>query len=180
MRIHFSAAAIIQPADNSSVVPVAQSAAEAVSGFRSWSHNPKTGSVVLEYDPDKAEADDLLKHIAKSVGFRGVENSTGRKRNREELVGAFLNAVQGVNQVVSKIASERADLREVVPTALAATSVVSFVLHEHRGRLPSWSSSLYHSYRIFMQWHRREVRTRERAGREKEESESSGSNIGFG
>jgi len=166
------------PAGDRSVVTAAQTAAEAVPGVRTWSPNPKTGSVVVEYDPGMLDADDLLKHIAKSAGLRGVEIATSGKRNRQELVSAFLDTVQDVNQVVSKLTEEKADLRELVPVALAVTSVVSFVLNENRGRLPTWDSAIYHSYRIFMQWHQREVRTREKVARQEEESGSSGSKSG--
>jgi hypothetical protein len=81
--------------------------------------------------------------------------------------------VQGVNQVVGQLTGERADLRELVPLTLLALSVVSFVLDKDRGRLPDWNNTLYHSYRVFMQWHRREVRTRERTARQEEESRGS-------
>jgi len=168
--LRVQAGAFMKSADDSSAVTAAQAAVKAVTGFRSWSHNPKTGSVVVQYDPDVVDADDLLKHIAKSAGLRGVENSTTHRMNRQELVGAFLNTVQDINRVVSQMTGERADLRELVPVALAATSVVSFVLNDDRGRLPDWNNALYHSYRIFMHWHRREVRTRERVGRQKEEN----------
>jgi hypothetical protein len=176
--LRIRARAFIKPEDDRPVVAAAQTAAEAVPGFRSWSLNQKTGSVVVEYDPGTLDADDLLKHIAKSAGLRGVEISTNRKMNREEVVSAFIDTVQGVNQVVNRLASDRVDLRELVPIALVATSVVSFVLNKNRGRLPTWGSALYHSYRIFMQWHRREVRTRERVARQQEESGGSGNKSG--
>jgi hypothetical protein len=172
--LRIRAGAFIEPEDDNPVVTAARTAAETVPGFRSWSLNPRTGSVVIEYDPGTLEADDLLKHIAKSAGMRGVEISTSRERNRQELVTAFLDTVQDVNQVVSQLTGERADLRELVPLALVATSVVSFVLNDDRSRLPHWSSALYRSYRIFMHWHRREVRTRERIARQREESGGGG------
>jgi hypothetical protein len=171
--LRIRAGAFVQPEDNSPVVTAAKNAAETVPGFRSWSLNPKTGSVVVEYEPGALDADDLLKHIAKGAGFRGVETSAGSMMNRRELVSAFLDTVQDVNQVVSQLTGERADLRELVPVALAAISVLSFVLNEDRGRLPQWSSALYRSYRVFMHWHRPEVRTRERLGRQEEERKGS-------
>ena len=171
LRIH--AAEFMQPAGGA-VVAEAQTAAESIPGVRSWSHNPKTGSVVIEYDPGTLEADDLLKHIANSVGFRGVENATSRRMDRQELVSVFLDTVQDVNQVVRQLAAERADLRELVPAALAVTSVVSFVLNDNRGRLPHWSNAAYHSYRIFMHWHRREARMRERAARQDDQRGTAG------
>jgi hypothetical protein len=166
--------AFVGPAEAGSVATAAQLATEAVPGVRSWSLNAKTGSVVVEYDPDTLDADDLLKHIAKSAGLRGIENATDRKMNRQELVSVFMDTVQDVNQVARELTGNRLDLRELVPIALAATSAVSFVLNEERGRLPTWDSALYHSYRIFMQWHRREARTRERVARQEEESGGSG------
>ena len=172
--VRIRAAAFIEPEDDSPIVTAAKSAAETVPGFRSWSLNPKTGSVVIEYDPGTLDADDLLKHIAKSAGLRGVEIATSRKMNREELVSAFLDTVQDVNKVASQLTGERADLRELVPAGLAVVSVVSLVLNEDRGLLPFWSSALYHSYRVFMQWHRPEVRTRERAARQEEDRGGSG------
>ena len=177
--LRIQADAFIQPADDDPVVTAVQTAVEVIPGFRSWSHNPKTGSAVIEYDPGVVDADDLLKHIAKQAGFRSVENSTNHQRNREQLVDVFLDAVQDVNQIASQMTGGRADLRELAPVALAATAVVSFVLNDDRGRLPDWNSALYHSYRVFMQWHRKEVRTRERSGRESEEN-SSGKGSGDG
>jgi Heavy metal associated domain 2 len=176
--LRIRAGAFIQLEDDSSVVTAAQTTAETVPGVRSWSLNPKTGSVVVKYDPGTLDAEDLLKRIAKSAGLRGVESSTSRKMDRQELVSAFLDTMQGANQVASRLTSDRADLRELVPVALAAISVVSFVLNKDRGRLPQWGSALYHSYRIFMQWHRREVRTRERVARQEDENGGSGNKSG--
>jgi len=162
--------AFLHADDDAPVVAAAQSAAGTTPGFRSWTRNPNTGSVIVEYEPGSLDVDDFLNHIAKSAGFQGVESAADASTaSREELVSAFLDGVQDVNQVVRHITGERADLRELVPMALAAVSVVSFILNEDRGRLPQWSSALYRGYRIFMQWHRPEVRARERAGRQRED-----------
>jgi len=172
--VRIRAEAFVEPQHDSPVVTAARTAAETAPGFRSWSLNPKTGSVVVEYDPETVEADDLLKHIAKSAGFRGVEISNRTKMNRQQLVSGFLDTVQGVNRVVSQLTGERADLRELVPAALVAFSAVSFVFYADRGRLPEWFSTLYRSYRVFMHWHRPEVRTRERVARQEEERGGAG------
>jgi len=174
--LRIRAAAFLHRVAASQTVKLARRAAEGAPGFRSWSLNPKTGSVVVQYDPATVEADDLLSHIAKRAGFTGVEITERNKRNRQELVSEFLDGVQNVNRAVGQLSSGRADLREWVPIALAAVSVVSFVVNDERGRLPHWSSALYRSYRVFMHWHRREVRGRERMGGEAEENggESSG------
>jgi len=155
--------------DASHIVAAARTAAESVPGFRSWSLNPKTGSAVIEYEPGAVEPDDLLKHVAKSAGLRGVEVATRHKTTRQEVVSSFLDKVQGANQTVNHLTGGRADLRELIPAALAVVSVISFIENDYRSRLPHWMSALYRGYRIFMQWHRPEVRTRERAARQEEE-----------
>ena len=77
-----------------------------------------------------------------------------------------------MERFVAHVTDDKADLRELVPIALVVTSVVSFIKNDDRGRLPQWSNSLYHAYRIFMHWHRREVRTREREARQKAEDDA--------
>lgn len=167
--LRIRADAFLQPEADSPIVASARAAAETSPGFRSWSLNPKTGSVVIQYEPGTLEADDLLQHIATRAGFQGVKISTRSKLNRQELVSAFLDSMQDVNRAVSELTGERADLRELVPAALVAVSAVSFIVNDERGRLPHWFGALYRSYRIFYQWHRREIRTRERVARHAQE-----------
>lgn len=168
--VRVRAGAFVQPGD-SPVLIAARAAAEETPGFRAWSHNPKTGSVVVEYEPAAVECDDLLQHLAVSAGFRGVENDIVRDMQRKELVDTFMDAVEEVNRMTGRATGGKADLRELVPAALAATSVVSFIVTD-QNRMPPWDSLLYHGYRIFMQWHRREVRLRVREVR-KDESDAS-------
>jgi hypothetical protein len=151
--------------EDAAAVTAGRAAAETTEGFRTWSHNSKTGSIVVQYEPGAVDPDDLLKHIATAAGLSGVENGSATNRatemNREELVSAFMGTVQKINGAIRDAMGGRADLRELVPVAFVVTSVVSFVLHDARGRLPRWDGALYHAYRIFMHWHRKEVRERE-------------------
>jgi len=152
-------------AEEDSVVVAARTAAETAPGFRSWQHNSRTGSIVVQYEPGAVDSDDLLKHIATASGLSGVETDNATKSrtqmNRRELVGAFMDRIQNINGAIQDATGNRADLRELVPLALVATSAVSFMLAGGRGRLPSWHGALYHAYRIFMHWHRSEVKARE-------------------
>ncbi len=149
-----------------SPVAAARDAAEITPGFRRWSHNPRTGSIVVEYEPGVVDVDDLLRRLSSAARLSGVESEAARRpRHRDQLVDAFLDGVAALNRVVGLATGDRADLREVVPVALVGISLVSFVVHDDRGRLPRWDSALYHAYRIFMQWHRREVGAREAAAR---------------
>ena len=156
--------------EKDSVIVAARNAAEDSPGFRKWSHNPKTGSIIVEYEPGEFDVDHLLDHLAKKAGLSGVVVDVHSTAHRKELISGFLDSVQEVNGIVGRATGQKADLREIVPAALAATSVVSFILGDSAGvRVPRWDSALYRGYRIFMQWHRREVRERESAARKIEE-----------
>jgi hypothetical protein len=156
--------------DNSSPVKQARKTAQDVPGFRRWTHNPRTGSIVVEYDPGRLDPDRLLDQIAKKAGLERVVADVHSTVHRKELLAGFLDAVQEVNGIIGRATGEKADLRELVPVALGAVSVVSFIVGERGGaRMPRWDSALYRGYRIFMQWHREEVRMREREARKLEE-----------
>jgi hypothetical protein len=170
--VRVRADAFVDVEEEDVTLAAARDAAESAPGFRSWSHNPKTGSVVVRYDPERIAADDLIQRVADRAALRGVENATRRSADRRALVGSLIEGVQELNQIVAQVTDEKADLRELVPLALVITSAVSFVKNDDRGRLPQWSNALYHAYRIFMHWHRRDVRTREREARQKEEADA--------
>jgi hypothetical protein len=170
--LRVQADAFLGEEEEDSVVAKAKRVAEEASGFRKCSHNPKTGSLVVEYEPGKLDTDELLARLARKTGLDGVVVDEHSTRHRRELVSGFLDTVQELNGIVSQVTAQRADLRELVPAALAATSVVSFILGDRASvRVPRWDSALYRGYRIFMQWHRSEVREREEAGRRREEKE---------
>ena len=170
--VRVRAEAFVGASDEDPTLSAARDAAESAPGFRSWSHNAKTGSAVVQYDPERIDVDDLVHDIAKRAALLGVENETDRSTDRRRLVSSFLEGVQELNEVVAHVTDDKADLRELVPIALVVTSVVSFIKNDDRGRLPQWSNALYHAYRIFMHWHRREVRTREREARQKAEDDA--------
>lgn len=162
--------AFVGKREDDPILSAAKNTAERAEGFRKWSHSPKTGSIVIEYEPGNFDPDRLLARIAKRAGFQSVIVDVRNKGHRKDLVNGVLNSVREVNQIVSQSMGNKADLREVVPAALVGVSIVSFLLGDKRGgRLPRWDSALYRSYRIFMQWHRKEVRDREKAARKIEE-----------
>jgi hypothetical protein len=152
--------------ETDSLISTAKRLVEEIPGKSNWTYNPVTGSMVIEYDPEKTDADYILNRIATKVGLKGVVIDTKSKLHRSELINVVLDAVQDVNRIANHATGGKADLRELIPAALGVVSAVTFVLGDRRGgRLPRWDSALYHSYRIFMQWHRVEVRDREKTAK---------------
>ena len=162
------AKAFVEVKEDSIVLTKVRSAVESTPGFVRWSHNPETGSIVVEYRPGSVNPDDLLGQVVTSAGFTGIQEVIHNSDHRKRLVKGLLDGVQDVNSIFYEATGKRADLRELIPVALLLNSAVSFVLGEKRGRLPSWDSSLYKGYKIFTQFHRSEVRKREKRERKRE------------
>lgn len=155
-----------EPVNEVSGVALARAAAETTPGFRSWSHNPKTGSIVIQYQPGTLNVDELAEKIAAAAGLNGVVMDIHNSLHRKELVNSLLDAFEDVNEIVYHATGKKADLRELIPAGLLINSVIAFVLGKNRGeRMPSWDSSLYRSYRIFMQTHKKELSKREKKRR---------------
>jgi hypothetical protein len=156
-RLRARANVFLDAKEDSPAVVAARTAAVTTAGFRSWSHHPKTGSIVVEYQPGGVDPDVLLERIATQTGLRGVVHDTADQVHREELVNILLDSVKSLNRLAAEMTAGRADLRELVPGALAFTSVVSFVLNPDQRRLPRWDNALWWGYRVFQQWHCKEI-----------------------
>ena len=148
-------------------VQTAQSVVEAVPGFLNWTHHPKTGSFVVEYQPGELVVDELIEKIAEAVGLSGVVTELDSNAHRTTMIQSMIGAVEEINEIVYEATGKKADLRELIPAGLAINSVVAFILGDKRpSRLPSWDSSLYRAYRIFMQTHKEDLKTvNERRGK---------------
>lgn len=160
------------PQKSEAALTQAKTLAEGTPGFRKWSHSAKTGSFVIQYSPGTLDVDQLAEKIASVVGLSGVIMDIHSSSHRKEMINSLLQAVEDLNDIVYLATGKKADLRELIPAGLLLNSIVAFALGKDRGsRMPSWDSSLYRSYRIFMQTHKKELSKRDKkrnaAGRKK-------------
>jgi hypothetical protein len=158
-------------------IQTARTLAESTPGFEEWVHSPKTGSFVIKYRPGTLDVDQLAEQIAEAVGLSGVVMDLHSSSHRKVLINGLLSSVEEINDIVYHATGKKADLRELIPAGLFVNSLVAFVLGDERGsRMPSWDSSLYRAYRIFMQTHKPEISKREKRRKKKQkktkESES--------
>jgi hypothetical protein len=68
---------------------------------------------------------------------------------------ALIDGVRGLNEITSQVTGGRADLRVVVPAALAGLAAYSF--SREKMRLPRWDNLLWWSYSIFTALHENDV-----------------------
>jgi Heavy metal associated domain 2 len=123
-------------------------------GITAVSHNAKTGSLLIEYQPGLAEPESILYAIAEAAGLEMPSDDGGARRREPALVA--IDTVREVNSIVHEVTGYRADLRTIVPAGMAALAAYSFVANRE-ARLPRWDNLLYWSYNIFSQLHRREI-----------------------
>jgi hypothetical protein len=159
-RLRARARIFLDGGPDTPAVAAARQAAVGTPGCVDFSHTPKTGSIVISYQPGILDPDDLLERLAAKVGLSGVVHDTADRVHRQELLDIFLDAIKSLNDFASEATAARADLRELIPTALAITSAVSFALNPDHRRLPRWDSALWWGYRVFLQWHRKDIEVR--------------------
>lgn len=123
-------------------------------GISAVSHNLKTGSLLVEYQPGHTHAEAILTCIAATTGL-DMPADDDRPRGKQPALVA-IDAARELNDMVHEVTGYRADLRSIVPVGMAALAAYSFAVHSD-ARLPRWDNLLYWSYNIFSQLHRREI-----------------------
>jgi hypothetical protein len=123
-------------------------------GIGAVSHNPRTGSLLVEYQPGHAHAESILACIAGAAGL-DMPADDDRPRGKQPALVA-IDAARELNELVHEVTGYRADLRSIVPVGMAALAAYSFAVHGD-ARLPRWDNLLYWSYNIFSQLHRHEI-----------------------
>jgi hypothetical protein len=115
--------------------------------------NPKTGSLVVEYDPELAGSLNVLGMIAEAIGVT-ISEETFRPREHspdyitaEEAAERVRGLVDDVNARVAQAAGGL-DLRIVVPGALFCLGVGVF-LGSRRRRMPAWHDLIWYAFNTF-------------------------------
>jgi hypothetical protein len=150
-RLRVRAEAFRDEADGPSPL---RAATLAIDGVTRVDHNPRTGSVLVEYEPGVAEPDHILVEIARAAGLAPVAEDALRRARSPSLVA--VGVVQELNAVVGELTGQKADLRSLVPAGLAALSAYSWAFGKEP-RLPRWDNLLWWSYSVFMNHHREEI-----------------------
>jgi hypothetical protein len=112
-------------------------------------HNRASGSLLVEYAPDRVDADAILGAVA-DAGVR-LED----RPRRPDASRVVVNAARDLNAHVGEATRGAADLHGVVSFALGVGAITSLML-ARQPRWPRWDNLLYWSYTFF-----RDVRLRE-------------------
>jgi Heavy metal associated domain 2 len=113
-------------------------------------HNGTSGSLLVEYAPQRIDADAILSAVA-GTGVRLDE-----RPRRPDASLALVGAARGLNAQVGEATRGAADLHGVVSFALGVGAVTSLVLGR-QPRWPRWDNLLYWSYTFFRDVHLRDL-----------------------
>ena len=130
-------------------------AVSGVGGVARVAHNATSGSLLIEYAPERTDADVILGALADAGARLEV------RPRRSDASRAVVGAARGLNAQVDEATRGLADLHGLVSFALGVGAVTSLVLGR-QPRWPRWDNLLFWSYTFFRDVH---VRDLERTGR---------------
>lgn len=149
-RLRLRASAFVGASDALARV---QARLDAMPGIASVEHNPKTGSLLIHYEPGLVEPDAVVAAVAEAADLE-LPRPTVRDPNKPALVA--IGVGRELNAAVVQITGGRADLTTLVPAAMIGAGVFSFFAG--RGpRLPRWDNLVYWGYQVFTGLHRAEI-----------------------
>jgi len=151
-RLRVRAHALIDALD---LVQRIRESLDAAPGILAVKYTAQTGSLLVEYEPGHADADDIILRIAEAADLDPpLDEATLReRRGRPGLIA--IGATRELNRLTEELTGGRTDLRTIVPAALAGLAVYSFI--EEKNRLPRWDNLLYWGFNIFTMLHKREI-----------------------
>jgi hypothetical protein len=115
-------------------------------------HNPITGGILVHYVPGQIDADEIINHVAESSGLAVSETPATDPADLPKLI---IEKSRDLNAIVEKLTGFRADVRSVIPIALA--SLAGYSLVKRKDRLPSWDNLAYWAFAIFTELHKEEI-----------------------
>jgi len=151
-RLRVRADALIDALD---VVQAIREDLDAVPGIVSVKYTAQTGSILIEYEPGLADADDIILRIADAAGLAPPVDEATLRAERARPALLAIGATKELNRLTEEVTGGRADLRTLVPAALAGLAVYSFI--EEKNRMPRWDNLLYWGFNIFTMLHKREI-----------------------
>ncbi len=136
-------------------------------GIARVTHNSRTGSVLVEYEPGLVEPDAIAERIALTAQLISPFDPRAEKPVFRP-ASALIEGTRELNAIAQELTGGRADLRSIVPAALAGVAAYSFAFGKG-ARLPRWDNLLWWSYSVFASLHAREregARERETGARD--------------
>jgi Heavy metal associated domain 2 len=141
-----------------------EAAVRSLPGVTSCRWSPSTRSLLILYAPAEntpaALTESVASHVGVPVNARSAALPTGRPANaavRSPVAAAIVESFGELNQRIRRVTGGVADLRLLVPVALAVWAARELI----RGQLAplAWSSALWYAYGLFRDYNMPDSRT---------------------
>lgn len=131
---------------------------EKVDGIRCVSINQRTGSVLVEYDPDVLDLDELISlgraaNIVTDVEEQAFEQ-LGIKEwpTTSDAARRVISGFRKVDTEISDVTGGFVDAKTLIPLAIFALAVGRALVSQRKVAAP-WYSLMWYAYSMFMHWH---------------------------
>jgi len=131
-----------------------QRGVERFAGVTRCEHNARTGSLLIEYQPGVAQAEDILAYIADTAGLDRY--SPDRETGPRDPGLIAIDAVREMNEIAHELTGQRMDLRTMVPAGMIGMAAYAFAQQKGE-RMPRWEYLLFWGYQLFATFHRPEI-----------------------
>lgn len=134
-----------------------ESSLQSIEGVLNVAANILTGSVLVEYDQDRASGDSVVDACRRAGVVADAlqpwlpcnADWPGKSRTAEGIVQSF----RRLDSTVCRVTRGVIDAKMAVSLLLLAKSVSRMLANGKSGPVP-WHSLLWYSYSVFMHWHR--------------------------
>lgn len=140
---------------SASVAARMRDALSGLGGVSRVAHNAASGSLLIEYAPERIDADAILGALV------DAEIRLDAPPRRPDASRALVGAARELNAHVGDATRGAADLHGVVSFALGVGAVTTLVLGRQT-RWPRWDNLLYWSYTFFRDIHARDLERSDR------------------
>jgi hypothetical protein len=130
-------------------------ALDGMPGISRVTHSARTGSLLVEYEPGLVEPDAIAERIAHTAQLISPFDPRAAKPIFRP-ASALIDGTRELNAIAQELTGGRADLRSIVPAALAGVAAYSFAFGKGH-RLPRWDNLLWWSYSVFASLHARDM-----------------------
>jgi Heavy metal associated domain 2 len=142
-------------AENTAVARV-RAALEQIPGVRRAEHRPRTGGLLIEYEPGSIEPDSLILRVAEAARLGPPLDELEARRRRPTDLRWLVQAARELNTAAGEITGFRVDLRTIVPAVLVGAAVASFIAGAGQ-RVPRWDNLVFWSLSLGARFFREEL-----------------------
>lgn len=136
-------------ASDRNAVERTRAAVVAMGGVQDITHDPRTGSFLIHYDPNVIDVSSVIDRIKDKAN---LELEQVEPDGTNLIAHRIIDAVRGLDAITAEATGGRFGVGGLISGGLAALGIYSFAKGPHE-RMPRWDSLIYWAYSVFIHAH---------------------------